>query len=508
MSRTPVVAIVGSGIMGAVAAADLRRRVPDADVVMIEAGPVRGAVPGAHLHDVADERERAAYNAHVAAGVQSMYVGAATAGDFEDPATAPAGLYSFAALGHDTAAMPAAATGWNVGGMGAHWTAACPDPWGAEIPAAIDPAQWRDDLAHVKELLRITPDLFGPTAAGEAVLSRLASAFGEASAPGRGPQVMPMAVAPGPDGTGRERTGPAVIHPPIARGAARFRLLTGTIVRRIVVERGRATGVECVDAATGGSSRVDADVVLVCADALRTPQLLFASGIRPAALGRGLNEHAFLTGRVFATPEQLGVEAIPPVEPGEWMSDSLWLPHSGADQPFHWQLSVGPLFSDDLSRIVAASVGVSVYVPTEIDDESRIEFSATRTDRLGLPAARIAYRYSAADAALIERARADQQRAYRAIAGEDARADSLLLPPGSSLHYSGTVRMGDGPDEGVVDADGRVWGVGNLFAAGNGVLPTAVVGNVTLTGAVTAVRAARAIASDLGPRSGRHGVVD
>lgn len=497
MSYTPSVAIIGSGIMGAITAAELRRHLPELDIVMIEAGPVRGNVPGAHLHDVADERERATYNAHVAAGVQSMYVGASTAGAFTDPATAAAGLYAFSALGHDTTTMPATATGWNVGGMGAHWTAACPTPWGQDIPEFLAGAQWDADYRRVAQLLHISDDLFGPTPAGAAVLRRLEDAFGPASAPGRGPQVMPMAVSNDTQAHIRRRTGPAVIFPPIGEGGRGFRLLPHTVARRVLIENGRTVGVEVTDVTTRTRSTVDADVVIVCGDALRSPQLLFASGVRPAALGRGMNEHAFLAGQVTATLDDLGVAEIADLEPGEWMTDSLWLPHSGPDQPFHWQISASPLFSDDRTTAVAAAVGVSVYVPTQIRDEVRIEFSETETDRLGLPLGRIVYDYSEADLALIERARSDQQRAARAIAGDDARADSRLLAPGSSLHYSGTVRMGHSREDSVVDADGRVWDVAGLYVAGNGVLPTAVVGNVTPAGAVTAVRTSRAVSTAL-----------
>ena len=49
---------------------------------------------------------------------------------------------------------------------------------------------------------------------------------------------------------------------------------------------------------------------MVAADALRTPQLLWASGIRPDALGRYLTEHPLIFG-VVAVKEGL----LPPLEP-------------------------------------------------------------------------------------------------------------------------------------------------------------------------------------------------
>jgi choline dehydrogenase-like flavoprotein len=50
-----------------------------------------------------------------------------------------------------------------------------------------------------------------------------------------------------------------------------------------------------------------------------------------------------------------------------------------------------------------------------------------------------------------------------------------------------------GDDTSVCDPDGRVQGIRNLFVAGNGVIPTPMAANPTLTGMITAVRAARAI---------------
>jgi choline dehydrogenase-like flavoprotein len=48
-------------------------------------------------------------------------------------------------------------------------------------------------------------------------------------------------------------------------------------------------------------------------------------------------------------------------------------------------------------------------------------------------------------------------------------------------HHMGTTRMHASPDRGVVDADGRVHGVPNLFVAGSSVFPTAGFANPTLT---------------------------
>jgi choline dehydrogenase-like flavoprotein len=48
-------------------------------------------------------------------------------------------------------------------------------------------------------------------------------------------------------------------------------------------------------------------------------------------------------------------------------------------------------------------------------------------------------------------------------------------------HHMGTVRMHDDPRQGVVDANSKVHGIGNLYVAGSAVYPTAGAANPTLT---------------------------
>jgi choline dehydrogenase-like flavoprotein len=48
-------------------------------------------------------------------------------------------------------------------------------------------------------------------------------------------------------------------------------------------------------------------------------------------------------------------------------------------------------------------------------------------------------------------------------------------------HHMGTTRMHDDPRQGVVDRNGRVHGVDNLYVAGSSVFPTSGASNPTLT---------------------------
>jgi choline dehydrogenase-like flavoprotein len=78
-------------------------------------------------------------------------------------------------------------------------------------------------------------------------------------------------------------------------------------------------------------------------------------------------------------------------------------------------------------------------------------------------------------------------------------ASDTTWPDGlvGSGHHMGTTRMNDDPKQGVVDANGRVHGVSNLFIAGSSVFPTAGSGTPTLLIIALALRLADHLARSM-----------
>src|SRR3954451_5867738 len=394
------VLVVGSGLMGAAVARLVREQRPEARILMVDGGPRIGSIPGQHLHDVPEPDIWERYNQRVSSGIQGFYTGTAPTGDVGSTLVdIEPGMYHLSSMGEDSRQMPAAAVAWNVGGMGVHWPPATPTPWGSEVPDVIPDAEWKADLQEAVRLLRVDPEPFPASKPGLAVMRVLGKLLEPVTAPGRGLQHMPMAVRP--DGRGvRRRTGPNTIYPPIAdpRRDSSFTLLPDTQAVRLLHDGERVLGAHIRHVETGRHDDVKAAVTVVCADAIRTPQLLFASEIRPAALGRYLNEHAFISGRVLTDPGRLGftLGELSPQGADESMTEHLWVPHSGQAQPFHVQIANQVHIDEDGSPL-AYSVGPCFYVPTQVRAENRLEFSEDRPDAAGMPHITVHFSYTEDD---------------------------------------------------------------------------------------------------------------
>jgi choline dehydrogenase-like flavoprotein len=502
MSRYPDavdVAIVGSGPTASAYARILSEQAPGATIAMFEVGPTVSNPPGAHVKNIQDpDRRSQAQRASEGPGAGAATVNSPGAVKSGERRARP-GTYlledGYAFPGED--GMPVAAMSSNVGGMAAHWTAACPRPGGKErIDFLPDLEQL---LGEADRLLGVTTHAFDGAPFSGLVHDRLAAAVDEGRDPAFRVQAMPLAVHRREDGR-LVWSGSDVVMGDVTRDNPRFELFDESLVRRVLVDGGRAAGVEVEDRRTGGAHRIAARYVVVGGDALRTPQLLWASGIRPGALGRYLNDQAQV---VFASR----LRDVSPAE-GEVRADGAlseqsgvtWVPYTD-DMPFHgqiMQLDASPVpLADDDPVVPGSIVGLGLFCAKDLQREDRVAFDDDTPDSYGMPAMRIHYRLTDNDRAILERAKREIVRLGNAV-GEPLDERPFVLPPGASLHYQGTTRMGRHDDgESVCSPDSQVWDVPGLFVAGNGVIPTATACNPTLTAVALAVRGARRIAADL-----------
>jgi len=159
------------------------------------------------------------------------------------------------------------------------------------------------------------------------------------------------------------------------------------------------------------------------------------------------------------------------------------------------QLDASPVpLADDDPVVPGSIVGLGLFCAKDLQPDDRIEFADHETDAYGMPAIRIHYRLTDRDHAVIERAREEIVRLGAAV-GEPIDPRPFTMPPGASLHYQGTTRMGETDDgESVCTPDSELWSAPGVYVAGNGVIPTATACNPTLTSVALAVRGARRIA--------------
>lgn len=253
-----------------------------------------------------------------------------------------------------------------------------------------------------------------------------------------------------------------------------------TRARRVLIERGRAVGVEA-DGLT-----VRADRVVVAAGAIHTPLLLAASGVRGPWLGRNLSIHpctavwALMDERVDldrGVPQSYFVD--------EFAADGIML-EGIAGPPDYVALSVP--YSGDRHREVMLRYPHIAQFGLMIRDDTRGHVVLNRAIR-ATGRAIVRYDLGESDGARIRRGVEHLVRLFEA-----AGAREIVRPgPGKlmAFHPLGSARIDARPDHGVVGPDLAVHGVEQLYVADGSVLCGAPGVNPQLTIMAVAARLGR-----------------
>jgi choline dehydrogenase-like flavoprotein len=487
--------IVGSGPVGSTFARAVSERLPTARILMVDAGPVLTDPPGLNLKNLEDE-DAVRTAREMSQGPPDAQIGDAGIPHVEGTITARQGTH----LVDPGGGMPAAAVSTCVGGMGAHWTCATPRPFGSERIPFIPEAELDAHLDAAERLLSTTSMAFAESQQGAAIRARLGATFDGELPDGRKVGILPVA---GTVDGGRVRwTGVDTLLEPLLENG-RFELRAETLCRELVVRGGRVAGAALEHRPSGDWETIEAKAIVVAADALRTPQLLWASGIRPAALGRYLTEHPLTFAVTVLDPER-----IPPLAESRGRSHDpvmsvITVPFS-EPHPYHAQVMHVQRVPFPLPGLVEpdapaglATMGWGFRKWPRAED--RVEFSDDAADPFGMPAMTIAYELTTRELAEQERALENLGRAGAALGAFPPGGEPRVMPKGSSIHYMGTIRMGEADDgTSVCDPHSRVWGLENLFVGGNGVIPTANACNPTLTSVALAVRSCERLLAVLG----------
>jgi len=281
-------------------------------------------------------------------------------------------------------------------------------------------------------------------------------------------------------------------------------------VKRLVVEGDRVDHAIVEDLMEWRTIHIHADLFIVAAGSILTPQILWNSEIRPDALGRYLTEHPMTFTQIVLRQSIIDgirndsrfsdrvrkVERLDPIPiPMQDPPPMVWIPVSEG-RPWHCQVhrdsfQYGALPPDIDDRLVVDLRWFGMVDPVA---ENRVYFEDDLHDKFGMPQPTFEFVLGEGDRQRAHAMLSDMVEAAHALGGFLTGAEPRFMPPGSSLHFQGTSRMGDKDDgTSVVDPNSKVWGFRNLYLGGNGVIPTRTAANPSLTSVALAVRSASSI---------------
>lgn len=235
------------------------------------------------------------------------------------------------------------------------------------------------------------------------------------------------------------------------------------------------------------------ELVLAKPQSTRTKMYMLDFGVTKARAelalsARAQKEHGILNGTASLEPGTLGeqVQSTFQFLPPELLKATMAWEKGGKVGPSPLKESLPPAAIDALQA--PRNFHLMTRQEQAPNPNSRVTLSAEK-DPLGMPRARLDWQLTELDKRSI--------RTYYKVLGQEMGrsgvgrvqlrdwllSDDRTWPPfiSGGWHHMGTTRMHADPKQGVVDANCRVHGLGDLYIAGAAVYPTAGSANPTLT---------------------------
>jgi choline dehydrogenase-like flavoprotein len=307
----------------------------------------------------------------------------------------------------------------------------------------------------------------------------------------------------------------------LALGTGRLDIRTDAVVSRLLIDEqsGKASGVQYVDRTTMNRHAIYGRVVVLCASAIESVRILLNSesakhpsgvGGSSGHLGRYLCDHVAYaqTGNV---PE--GDAEPAPFEDGfDFAATGLYIPSFCEKESTNFPGGYGIQIGIGRGKPTGSMYALGEMQPRY---ENHVSLDPTKKDAWGIPVARIECSHSEDDVNMVAHMR---RRLPEIAAAGGLQVDTNLdlgrgnvvfrmlrsrvfadygaYWPGAAVHESGGARMGDKPDNSVLNSFCQCWDADNVFVTDGACFVSSGFQNHTLTMMALTVRACRFIAHD------------
>jgi choline dehydrogenase-like flavoprotein len=292
----------------------------------------------------------------------------------------------------------------------------------------------------------------------------------------------------------------------LAVATGRLDIRTDAIVSRLLIDArsGKATGVEYIERLTRNTRTAQGKVVVLCASAIESVRILLNSECEkhPSGVG-GSSGHLgrYLCDQVYYA--QIGMVSRRHVEPApnedgfDFAATGLYIPSFCEKESKNFPGGYGIQVAIGRGR---PTWNMWVFGEMQPRYENRVSLDPTVKDAWGIPVARIDCSHSRDDVSMVahmkrklpEIAAAGGLQVYKNL---NLRL-SHLSRPGGAIHETGGARMGDKPDNSVLNSYCQCWDADNVFVTDGACFVSPGFQNPTLTMMALTVRACRFIARD------------